>query len=96
MYNIQNAIFNYFTHQYTTGYTECLNGQIKLAQRTGRSYSFEILRARVLQIESLQYAARPLYRERKPVQADIVTHDALLSERISQELQSAEKPGRAN
>lgn len=72
-----DAIFNYFTHQYTAGYTECLNGQIKLAQRTGRGYSFEVLRARVLQNGSLHHVARPPYRERKLIQADAtLSHNA--------------------
>ncbi len=56
-----DAIFAYFTHRYTAGYTECLNGQIKLAQRTGRGYSFEVLRAKVLKTGGLQRQPRPAY-----------------------------------
>ena len=32
----------------TNAYTECLNGLTKLANRMGRGYSYEIIRAKVL------------------------------------------------
>ncbi|WP_425452021.1 hypothetical protein [Moraxella caviae] len=32
----------------SNGYTECVNGLIKLANRLGRGYSFEMIRARAL------------------------------------------------
>lgn len=47
------AIFNYFTHRYTAGYTECLNGQITLAQRTGRGYRFPVRMYVLLQCQFL-------------------------------------------
>ena len=34
--------------QITNAYTECLNGLIKIANRMGRGYSFEIIRAKTL------------------------------------------------
>jgi transposase len=58
-----DAIFNYFTDRYTAGYTECLNGIIKLTQRTGRGYSFDVLRTKMLQSGGLQRATRPGYGE---------------------------------
>ncbi len=36
------------TSQITNAYTECLNGLIKLSNRLGRGYSYEIIRAKTL------------------------------------------------
>jgi len=69
-----DAIFNYFTYRYTAGYTESLNGLIKLTQRMGRGYSFEAIRAKVLLTNGLRKTARPGYRERWH-HADISPHD---------------------
>ncbi len=48
MGNWRNEIFAYFDHQATNAYTESLNGLMKLANRMGRGYSFEVIRARIL------------------------------------------------
>jgi hypothetical protein len=48
MQNWRNEIFAYFDHQATNAYTESLNGLMKLANRMGRGYSFEVIRARIL------------------------------------------------
>lgn len=48
MSNWRNEIFAYFDHQATNAYTESLNGVIKDINRTGRGYSFEVIRARIL------------------------------------------------
>ncbi|SRR6266536_340910 len=58
-----DAIFHYFTYRYTAGYTESLNGLMKLTQRMGRGYSFEAIRAKVLLTGGLRKVARPGYRE---------------------------------
>ncbi len=58
-----DAIFNYFTYRYTAGYTESLNGLMKLTQRMGRGYSFEAIRAKVLLTNGLRAEQRPRYRE---------------------------------
>ena len=58
-----DAIFNYFTYRYTAGYTESLNGLMKLTQRMGRGYSFEAIRAKVLLTNGLRKTTRPGYRE---------------------------------
>jgi len=48
--NWQNEIFNFFTGaRITAGFTENLNGRVKLMQKNGRGYSFETLRMKVLQ-----------------------------------------------
>jgi len=43
-----NNIFNYFDFPITNAYTEAANGLMKLSNRTGRGYSFEITRGRYL------------------------------------------------
>ncbi|WP_133141477.1 transposase [Moraxella caviae] len=42
--------FSYWdsANKVSNGYTECVNGLIKLANRLGRGYSFEMIRARAL------------------------------------------------
>ena len=44
----RKEILNYFDYPVTNAYTEALNGVAKVANRLGRGYGFEILRARVL------------------------------------------------
>jgi len=41
-------VFNYFDHPITNAYTESVNNLIKLENRMGRGYSFEVLKARML------------------------------------------------
>lgn len=69
--NWQGPIFNYFDTGFTNAYTEALNGVIKVANRTGRGYSFNAIRAKVLYTEKHMYRRRP-YRENwqpeKPVE----------------------------
>jgi hypothetical protein len=55
------AIFNYFTYRYTAGYTESLNGLMKLLAREGRGFSFEVIRAKVLLTNGLRKETRPSY-----------------------------------
>jgi transposase len=46
--NWHKEIFNYFDHRYTNATTEALNGIIKVANRTGRGYTFDTLRKKIL------------------------------------------------
>ncbi len=46
--NWYDEIFNYFDYRYTNATTEAINGIIKIANRTGRGYSFNSLRHKVL------------------------------------------------
>jgi transposase len=46
--NWENEIAAYFTHRATNAYTEALNGLVKIANRTGRGYSFDVIRAKML------------------------------------------------
>lgn len=48
MKNWRTEILAYFDHPITNAYTEALNGVAKAANRAGRGYSFEVLRARIL------------------------------------------------
>lgn len=48
MQNWREEIFAYFDHQATNAYTESLNGLMKLTNRMGRGYSFDVIRARIL------------------------------------------------
>jgi transposase len=69
------AIFNYFTYRYTAGYTESLNGLMKLLAREGRGFSFEVIRAKVLLTNGLRKAARPGYdKEWEAASSETVTY----------------------
>ena len=46
--NWHREVFNYFDRPITNAYTEAINGLIKIANRAGRGYSFNVLRARML------------------------------------------------
>ena len=48
MTNWEDQIFAFFDHRITNAYTEALNGLVKIANRNGRGYSFDVLRARML------------------------------------------------
>jgi len=68
-----DAIFNYFTYRYTAGYTESLNGLMKLTQRMGRGYSFEAIRAKVLLTNGLRKTTRPGYEKSWRYEPDAAT-----------------------
>jgi transposase len=48
MKNWRTEILAYFDHPITNAYTEAVNGVAKVINRSGRGYSFEVLRARLL------------------------------------------------
>ncbi len=48
MDNWRPEILNYFDHPITNGYTEALNGVIKVVNRNARGYGFDVLRAKIL------------------------------------------------
>src|SRR5258708_8720370 len=73
--NWHEPIFAYVDHFVSNAYTEALNGLIKTAQRNSRGFSFEVLRAKVLQTGGFQRVTRPAYRERKPIPADVTSHN---------------------
>ena len=47
-WNWRPEIFNYFDTPITNAFTEALNGLAKIANRMGRGYSFEAIRAKLL------------------------------------------------
>ena len=57
--NWHKPIFNYFTARHTNATTEALNGLIKIMNREGRGYSFEVLRAKMLLSNGLQKIHKP-------------------------------------
>ena len=61
--NWRQEIFAYFDHPVTNAYTEALNGMIKVTNRLGRGYSYEVIRAKMLYEGGLHMSDRPIYRE---------------------------------
>lgn len=63
MTNWETEIFNYFDaplgSRPSNAYTEALNGLIKIVNRTGRGYSFDVLRAKMLFGQRYDEAKRP-------------------------------------
>jgi transposase len=75
-----DAIFAYFTHRYTAGYTESLNGLMKLTQRMGRGYSFEAIRAKVLLTNGLRKTSRPGYRKTRLHEPDVSIQETVTTQ----------------
>jgi transposase len=46
--NWHTEIFNYFDDRYTNAFTESINNLVKHIEKSGRGYSFYVLRAKVL------------------------------------------------
>lgn len=55
------VIWNYFDHPYTNGFTEAANNHVKTVYRQGYGYSFDTLRAKVLNRGGVHKARRPKY-----------------------------------
>jgi len=62
--NWHSEILNYFDHRLTNAYTESLNALIRCANRMGRGYSFEALRAKILYTEGFHKVERPKWERR--------------------------------
>ena len=60
MSNWNTEIFAYFDYRVTNAYTEVLNGLIKIANRNGRSYSFDVIRAKTLYTNGFQKTQKQL------------------------------------
>ncbi|GMX64911.1 hypothetical protein Elgi_41800 [Paenibacillus elgii] len=54
MKNWEEEVFNYFDHPVTNAYTESVNNLIRLANRIGKGYSFEALKAKILFTEGIR------------------------------------------
>lgn len=67
MSNWHDEVFAYFDHPITNAYTELFNNFNRVANRAGRGYSFEALRAKILFTEGFQNIKKPYYqRQRMP------------------------------
>lgn len=60
--NWEAEIFSYFDSPITNAYTECLNGIAKITNRTGRGYSFDVIRFKLLFGHSHQKRVQPTMR----------------------------------
>lgn len=63
MGNWHDPIFAYFDTGLTNAYTEALNGLVKVINRTGRGYSFDAIRAKILFSAGLHKVQRPIVRK---------------------------------
>jgi transposase len=68
--NWQPWILNYFDHKVTNAYTESLNSLIRVMDRMGRGYSFEVLRAKILFTEGIhsRKQARPRFERKRALE----------------------------
>jgi transposase len=89
-----DAIFNYFTYRYTAGYTESLNGLMKLLAREGRGFSFEVIRAKVLLTNGLRKAPRPGYSKMRWREPDVVTMENISLHEATSTQESCRYDGR--
>jgi transposase len=66
MGNWQTEILNYFANPVTNAYTECLNGLTRVIDRSGRGYSFEALRAKILFSAGAHKIVIPKFERKRP------------------------------
>lgn len=72
--NWEEEAFAYFEHPVTNAYTEALNGVIRVVNRMGRGYSFEVLRARMLFAHGHQLKRGvPIVRSRPPFEERVAS-----------------------
>lgn len=67
--NWRSEIFAFFDYPVTNAYTEAVNGLIKIANRAGRGYSFETIRAKALLMKSGPYKTCQCCKGEFPVTA---------------------------
>jgi len=71
--NWHAEVFTYFEYPITNAYTESLNNLIRVANRVGRGYSFEALRAKMLFTRGIHKVSKPKYRHpRKLAVSDLM------------------------
>lgn len=64
LHNWREYILNYFdTPKVTNAYTESLNNLIRLVNRNGRGYSFDVIRAKILYSDGVRIAPKPVYNK---------------------------------
>ncbi|HQR54424.1 MAG TPA: ISL3 family transposase [Burkholderiaceae bacterium] len=86
--NRRRDVFNYFDHRITNAYTESVNNLIKLENRMGRGYSFEVLRARMLYDQQATKAGSTSVRKKaaRPRQRPQPRPDTGLYTRVTPEM----------
>lgn len=67
--NWRNEIFAYFDYPVTNAFAESRNGIIKMANRAGRGYSFDAIRAKALLMKPYRIAACVVCRKEIPVKS---------------------------
>ena len=66
-----NGEFGLDAHRLTNAYTESLNSLIRCANRAGRGYSFEALRAKILYTEGFHFVERPKWERRANLRREV-------------------------
>lgn len=66
MGNWETEIMNYFEHPVTNAYTECLNGLIRVIECSGRGYSFDALRSKILYTAGAHKKVMPPFQRKRP------------------------------
>lgn len=66
MSNWETEIMNYFEHPVTNAYTECLNGLIRVIECSGRGYSFDALRSKILYTAGAHKKVMPPFQRKRP------------------------------
>lgn len=69
-HNWQDEILAYFDWRLTNACAESANNLIRVANRMGRGYSFEVLRSRILLTNHAGHQKKKLYVRPKPVEMD--------------------------
>jgi transposase len=64
--NWYDQVFAFYDYQVTNAYTEAMNGLIKIANRMGRGYSFEAIRAKMLFRKGRVVRDKPKFDRGKP------------------------------
>jgi transposase len=80
--NWEEHILNYFDSPITNAYTEALNGVIKLVNRKGRGYSFDVIRAKILYGEGPYKVKRDKFLKRQRKQATQIQIDPSAMEHL--------------
>ena len=69
-HNWRDEILSYFDWRLTNACAESANNLIRIANRMGRGYSFEVLRSRILLTNHAGHKKKKLYARPKPVEMD--------------------------
>ncbi len=80
--NWEEHILNYFDSPITNAYTEAMNGVIKLVNRKGRGYSFDVIRAKILYGEGPYKVKRDKFLKRQRKAATEIKIDPKVIEHL--------------